>query len=40
MRAASFAEVPSFNPFWDRHGATFEDPEGYRIVLVHGSPSS
>jgi hypothetical protein len=25
--------VPSFNPYWDRDGVTFEDPDGYRIVL-------
>jgi catechol 2,3-dioxygenase-like lactoylglutathione lyase family enzyme len=25
--------VPSFNPFWDERGLTFEDPDGYRIVL-------
>jgi catechol 2,3-dioxygenase-like lactoylglutathione lyase family enzyme len=25
--------VPSFNPYWDRQGRTFEDPDGYRVVL-------
>jgi catechol 2,3-dioxygenase-like lactoylglutathione lyase family enzyme len=25
--------VKSFNPYWDRKGKTFEDPDGYRIVL-------
>ena len=30
-------EVQSFNPYWDRHGRTFEDPDGYRIVIQHGS---
>jgi uncharacterized damage-inducible protein DinB len=25
--------VASFNPYWDRHGRTFEDPDGYRVVL-------
>src|SRR4051812_9492635 len=25
--------VESFNPYWDRGGATFEDPDGYRVVL-------
>jgi catechol 2,3-dioxygenase-like lactoylglutathione lyase family enzyme len=29
--------VPSFNPYWDRNGATFEDPDGYRVVLYHGA---
>ncbi len=33
MRAAGFAPVLAFNPFWDRDGATFEDPDGYRVVL-------
>jgi catechol 2,3-dioxygenase-like lactoylglutathione lyase family enzyme len=25
--------VKSVNPYWDRNGKTFEDPDGYRIVL-------
>jgi catechol 2,3-dioxygenase-like lactoylglutathione lyase family enzyme len=33
MEAAEFAPVPSFNPYWDRDGLTFEDPDGYRVVL-------
>lgn len=33
MRAAGFASVASFNPYWDKNGATFEDPDGYRVVL-------
>jgi catechol 2,3-dioxygenase-like lactoylglutathione lyase family enzyme len=33
MQDAGFAPVPSFNPYWDRQGATFEDPDGYRLVL-------
>jgi catechol 2,3-dioxygenase-like lactoylglutathione lyase family enzyme len=33
MEAAGYASVPSFNPYWDRHGRTFEDPDGYRVVL-------
>jgi len=33
MRAAGFEAVPAFNPYWDRLGATFEDPDGYRVVL-------
>jgi catechol 2,3-dioxygenase-like lactoylglutathione lyase family enzyme len=33
MRAAGFEPVPSFNPWWDARGATFEDPEGWRVVL-------
>jgi len=33
MRDAGFEPIPAFNPYWDREGATFEDPDGYRIVL-------
>lgn len=33
MIAAGFKPVPSFNPYWDRQGRTFEDQDGYRIVL-------
>jgi catechol 2,3-dioxygenase-like lactoylglutathione lyase family enzyme len=33
MRDAGFAPVRSFNPYWDKDGATFEDPDGYRVVL-------
>jgi len=25
--------VKSFNPYWDKSGRTFEDPDGYRIIL-------
>jgi catechol 2,3-dioxygenase-like lactoylglutathione lyase family enzyme len=37
MRNAGFREVASFNPYWDRHGRTFEDADGYRTVLWNGS---
>jgi len=33
MKRAGFAPVASFNPYWDHRGVTFEDPDGYRIVL-------
>ena len=36
MRAAGYEPTPSFNPYWDREGRTFEDPDGYRVVLQHG----
>jgi catechol 2,3-dioxygenase-like lactoylglutathione lyase family enzyme len=26
--------VPSLNPYWDLHGVTVEDPDGFRVVLV------
>jgi catechol 2,3-dioxygenase-like lactoylglutathione lyase family enzyme len=28
-----YRAVPAFNPYWDRQGKTFEDPDGYRVVL-------
>lgn len=35
MRAAGFSEVRSPNPYWERHGRSFEDHDGYRVVLQH-----
>jgi hypothetical protein len=37
MLAAGFAPVPSVNPYWDRDGLTFEDPDGYRVVLQNAA---
>jgi catechol 2,3-dioxygenase-like lactoylglutathione lyase family enzyme len=37
MRAAGIAPVAAFNPYWDRDGVTFEDPDGYRIVLQNAA---
>jgi hypothetical protein len=28
---------PSLNPYWDTSGRTFEDPDGYRIVLQNAA---
>lgn len=36
MVTAGFAKVESYNPFWDQSGATFEDLDGYRVVLENG----
>ena len=33
MAEAGFDLVPSHNPYWDARGRTFEDPDGYRVVL-------
>lgn len=33
MSEAGFATVGSANPYWDERGRTFEDPEGYRVVV-------
>lgn len=35
MLDAGFREVSSSNPYWDRAGRTFEDIDGYRVVLQH-----
>lgn len=35
MTAAGFPPVPAFNPYWDACGKTFEDPDGYRVVLAN-----
>jgi catechol 2,3-dioxygenase-like lactoylglutathione lyase family enzyme len=37
MRNAGFEPIPAFNPYWDRNGVTFEDPDGYRVVLQNSS---
>ena len=29
--------VPSSNPYWSQRGITFEDPDGYRVVLEHAA---
>jgi len=26
--------VQAANPYWERHGLTFEDPDGFRVVIV------
>jgi hypothetical protein len=33
MLDAGFLEVSPYNPFWDLDGRTFEDLDGYRVVL-------
>lgn len=33
MKEAGFVEVPSMNPYWGRQGRTFQDPDGYRVVI-------
>ena len=33
MRNAGYDPVPSFNPYWDHTGKTFEDIDGYRVVI-------
>jgi len=33
MREAGFREVEPLNPYWVQNGRTFEDPDGYRVVI-------
>lgn len=37
LEAAGHRPVKSFNPYWDNHGVSFEDPDGYRVVLHRGA---
>lgn len=37
MRSAGFEEVESFNPCRAQRGRTFEDPDGYRVVIEQSS---
>jgi hypothetical protein len=37
MNAAGYKPVKSYNPYWDDKGVTFEDPDGYRVVLQNDS---
>ena len=37
MLAAGFEAVASLNPYWDARGRTFQDPDGYRVVLQNAS---
>lgn len=36
MEAAGFRRVASYNPYWEKDGRTYEDPDGYRVVLQNG----
>lgn len=38
--AAGFRRVASFNPYWETRGRTFEDSDGYRIVLQNADWSN
>ncbi|KAK4169085.1 Glyoxalase/Bleomycin resistance protein/Dihydroxybiphenyl dioxygenase [Cladorrhinum sp. PSN259] len=35
MEGAGYSSVVSFNPYWDGCGKTFEDADGYRVVLAN-----
>jgi catechol 2,3-dioxygenase-like lactoylglutathione lyase family enzyme len=35
MEATGAKPVRSYNPYWDAYGRTYEDPDGYRVVLAN-----
>ena len=35
MSKAGFKQVAAFNPYWDMRGKSYEDIDGYRVVLQH-----
>jgi len=37
MRVHGYLPVPSYNPYWDERGVTFEDPDGYRVVFQNAA---
>jgi len=37
MEAHGFNAVKAFNPYWDRSGMTFADPDDYRVVLQNAA---
>ena len=37
MRRHGYEPVKSYNPYWDKKGKTFEDVDGYRVVLQNST---
>jgi hypothetical protein len=37
LEQLGYPPVQAFNPYWDMQGKTFEDPDGYRVVLQNAS---
>ncbi len=37
LEKAGYKSVKAFNPYWDKRGKTFEDPDGYRVVFQNAS---
>jgi hypothetical protein len=37
MGRLGYPPVPATNPHWEQNGVTFEDPDGWRIVLIRRS---
>ncbi len=40
MLGAGFRQVRSFNPYWERQGRTYEDGDGYRVVVQQAAWSN
>ena len=40
MRVAGFTEVESFNPYWARLGRSFQDHDGYRVMIQRAAWSN
>lgn len=36
MEEHGYQATRSFNPYWDKGGKTFADPDSYRVVLFNG----
>jgi len=39
LEGLGYDPVEAFNPYWDKKGRTFEDPDGYRVVLQNDGPT-
>ena len=39
LRSLGHQPVPPQNPYWEGRGVTFEDPDGWRIVLMEDAPT-
>ena len=37
MVAQGYEPTKSTNPYWDQRGVTFEDPDGYRVVIENAA---
>lgn len=37
LSAMGYTPVPPENPYWEQHGVTIEDPDGWRVVLMNTS---
>jgi catechol 2,3-dioxygenase-like lactoylglutathione lyase family enzyme len=35
LGALGYFPVPPENPYWEKQGVTFKDPEGWRVVLMN-----